>query len=648
MAIIRNAATAAPSQHAHGLPIEYCLKLVERIVTLVPFAIGSFAKQDFGSYWQAHDKLRSLSAELSDLIRYAKDIEANSATTSSHIEQIRVGIQIISKFNDFFKSEADRYSSVADTLPVICDEFEANWLIEFSLPLEWNFDADYLFIIGSPSPQLINIIECRNIKRWHYFSESEVDQTLGQNLFSSSLDHLKASLTKQFYVLFPKAFAVIHLYDSTIDAETRDLAETIATSVRFNVGSIINTMDRFGDRLLRQSLENLHRTIDFAHPLGLKNHFRGLPVVIVAPGPSLNINVELLREIAGRVVIITIAQALKALKSVGVIPHIVCVVDPQDMRHFFEGVPILDHQILFTKPGSHPSLFELGYKRISAFSYEEEAWINDLLGWEMIDFSWGSASLTAFALARFFEAPEIILVGQDLSVSNGRRYTTLQSQDSASIRDLSNANHLFKKLKAYDLNGFVETTSDLYVYHGIFETLARQMKADDSPCELINATEGGSYIEGFAHKCLSSVITEKYEQWRTIPLLAENDWHSTVSEFICIASVRKKTLELTHRIESILSLGQELRGVLALAPSKRRRERLGQLERNLADLVQPLPFFAIPFRRNIEHVRVLVRHSPSEEDLDKLMAKIVDILEDLCRRFMPYLSEFNILLQSRS
>ena len=142
MAIIRNAATAAPSQHAHGLPIEYCLKLVERIVTLVPFAIGSFAKQDFGSYWQAHDKLRSLSAELSDLIRYAKDIEANSATTSSHIEQIRVGIQIISKFNDFFKSEADRYSSVADTLPVICDEFEANWLIEFSLPLEWNFDAD--------------------------------------------------------------------------------------------------------------------------------------------------------------------------------------------------------------------------------------------------------------------------------------------------------------------------------------------------------------------------------------------------------------------------------------------------------------------------------------------------------------------------
>src|SRR6185503_4743165 len=88
------------------------------------------------------------------------------------------------------------------------------------------------------------------------------------------------------------------------------------------------TLADAGPTWLLQGLANLPALAAHASIAGLRGAFAGRPCVLVSPGPSLAKNVDALRELAARALILSGTHALSALARAGVVPHFVVCADP--------------------------------------------------------------------------------------------------------------------------------------------------------------------------------------------------------------------------------------------------------------------------------------------------------------------------------
>jgi len=636
-AVIENSATTASLEFTLNLPFEYGMKVVGEVASLIPLALEAYVCKDFARFWKRHDAIRACRAELSDLLRYAGSIDPSPSSTLAHVEQMRVGLQIIRTFDDFHQSACMDYTTRSAELHAIEDPIAANWLIEYSLQREWNFKSDFLVVIGRPTVELTRVIADRGIKRWGFFSAlDEQDSGETANL-GNSLQSFEVGLTIEFERRYPKSVSIVNVPDESLDEERRQAAFAIVTNARVGAGTSLRTLDHFAHQFVWQTASNLPRVLHSVDPQALKTVFQGCPALIVSPGPSLDKNIHKLKSINDRVVIIAVAQALKALHSAGVKPHIICVLDPQDLSKLFEGVPIDDQQILFIKVSCHPKLFELGYSRYVIFSSDSERWVETLFGRSGSEFFGASVSLTATSLAYSLAPSEIILIGQDLAVVDGRRYSLLQQRENKGHARLLNESRTFLQLKSFDESGFVTTTPDLHFFHRLFEQIAAQIKNQRPGLLLTNATEGGAYIKGFDHNTLECVLSERLKSWDKIPTVDAEEWNRLINKGMELNSVRRRISNLKREVESILIFLEKFKKVLSLPISDKRRVKLSRLERQLSELISSYPFFAIPFRRNLEQVSVLSRFAESEADLDNLTLKIIETLGSTIRKFSPYL-----------
>ena len=77
----------------------------------------------------------------------------------------------------------------------------------------------------------------------------------------------------------------------------------------------------------------------------LQSKMKNIPAILVAAGPSLNKNIDILEQYQSRVLIIASGSAIGALKRKGITPHILVVGDPFN-RNFIELEPSLDEEVL--------------------------------------------------------------------------------------------------------------------------------------------------------------------------------------------------------------------------------------------------------------------------------------------------------------
>ena len=83
----------------------------------------------------------------------------------------------------------------------------------------------------------------------------------------------------------------------------------------------------------------------------LLRRFAGCPAILVAAGPSLERNVDQLRDLQDKAVIIAAQTTLGPLVSRGICPHFVTSLDFSDLsRHFFEGFEIPEDVVLVAEP----------------------------------------------------------------------------------------------------------------------------------------------------------------------------------------------------------------------------------------------------------------------------------------------------------
>ncbi|GEM_PF-1925269 len=265
----------------------------------------------------------------------------------------------------------------------------------------------------------------------------------------------------------------------------------------FQLAGNLQTMMYMGPSYLYHSLVSFEEVIRRPPVKVLFDQFGDLPGIIVSAGPSLEKNVDLIRELAldRRAVIVAVDTALKPLLARGIEPHIVCTGDPQEANYKHLKGAKVRRSCLVAEPQAPPkSVAEWTGPEIFFCSFDDQfmRWLNPLIGHRGLLRTWGSVATMAYDLVLQMGCDPIIFIGQDLSYPGGKTYVS---------------GTYFEEEDAYptEVEGLRERNVQLYEVEDIYGNKVltnRQMLAyleyfrarfeEDHGRTLINATEGGA------------------------------------------------------------------------------------------------------------------------------------------------------------
>lgn len=298
-----------------------------------------------------------------------------------------------------------------------------------------------------------------------------------------------------------------------------------------------NTGESRSRQWVHNLLENLHRWTEHPSVFAMENLFEGVPAVVVAAGPSLDKNVQLLHEIRDRVLILCVNTSLKAVLEAGIRPHLVLSLESLNVSTHFDGVDLSEHTVVLDQT-CHPSLFELDAPRFFTFLDTSPAHVafaartmkDDRVRGLSVG---GSIANASFSVAYTLGCNPIMLIGQDLAYTGGQMYAkgtvfegiTLDVDGQhgrivdptgvkQAIIDASGdgeekgtfyADRAMIPVPSWDGEGTVMTSMDFNLFRYWFQEAAIHVQ-EHREVTLVNATEGGARIEGFDHIPLRDAI----------------------------------------------------------------------------------------------------------------------------------------------
>ncbi|OGR00096.1 MAG: hypothetical protein A2284_03070 [Deltaproteobacteria bacterium RIFOXYA12_FULL_61_11] len=156
----------------------------------------------------------------------------------------------------------------------------------------------------------------------------------------------------------------------------------------------------------------------------LWNQFRGVPGVIVASGPSLDLAKPRLAELSDRALVLCCDSALKPALETGLRPHgVVSLERYAELAAFFSGFEIPEELPLFSLVVQDPSVLAAhpGPKVISSPHLRFSSW---LLPWVPCFYTGPTVSTLALALLARFGCSPIAIIGNDLAydTASGRSH----------------------------------------------------------------------------------------------------------------------------------------------------------------------------------------------------------------------------------
>lgn len=234
----------------------------------------------------------------------------------------------------------------------------------------------------------------------------------------------------------------------------------------------------------------------------LQEKFENKTVYIIAAGPSLDLNMQELKNIGDDGVILATGTVLKKMLAAGIQPDYVIIIDAGRSTYIqTEGlaqteIPLLYlstvyYQIPLEYPGEKYVIFQQGYEKSEEYAAKH--------GYEVYE-SGGSVTTTALDISIRMGAKCIVLVGADLAYTGGRNHAS----DTAKVREIQNATGRMVE----DIHGnLVMTAKNLNLYRKWIERRIAREKS--SGIQFIDATEGGARICGTKLCKLKDVV-----QWR--------------------------------------------------------------------------------------------------------------------------------------
>jgi hypothetical protein len=347
------------------------------------------------------------------------------------------------------------------------------------------------FLVFEPDPTvLLAAFEVHPVSQW--VQEKQACLFIDRTVF---LEALKENAAMTGHVL-----TYVCPYHKKVWAETVTMTLTQIRDIKASLSFEKQTHINRSRQVLMSTLSSLSYALD-ARPFqtdsassSLVGLCRGMPMVIVSPGPSLEKNLADLIPYRRKVRIMALARSVPVLKRFGIEPDFLVHIEFQDFISLIEHSTNLAETIFLLPYQCHFRYFQFPARA----HYVYYSAYNLMLKWFQIQGvlprqspvpTGGSVAHDALGLALVMGASPVVLIGQDLALGPD------QSNFSQNIK-----NDL-KPLAGY-FGGTVPSPGNYRQFHRWFEEFAETARVEYPAQMLLNCTEGGSFIEGFERRSL--------------------------------------------------------------------------------------------------------------------------------------------------
>lgn len=202
--------------------------------------------------------------------------------------------------------------------------------------------------------------------------------------------------------------------------------------------------------------------------------------ILVSAGPSLDDNIEFLRENRGKMLIIAVNTVLRRLSAENIKPDITVMLSPEDvLKEHVEGIESFTENIPLIMPLCGSKSFVALYKG-PIYTIDEE----DLSEEKMWDFG-GTVTSLGLNVAYNLKAAAIYLIGSDLAFTSGRNFSKGVSHPE--YEGLNNS------IVVESSDGGTVQTNNLY---NTFRDILERQIADHPEVKVYNLSEHGAKIAG--------------------------------------------------------------------------------------------------------------------------------------------------------
>ncbi|PWK16181.1 motility associated factor glycosyltransferase family protein [Tumebacillus permanentifrigoris] len=418
-----------------------------------------------------------------------------------------------------------------------------------------NFDNTGYIVMGLNSSAVIRkIYERKTETAWvfvierdlnkikKFLEEVDLSDCLGDKLerlvfFYGPSTSIKMNLTSFLYSLVGFYFLQTELLRTfpTFRQDKEyygDLFEFLLEQIKLHVSNIGNSLE---DTLLgvTNEFKNLKHILGNKQLKQFKDKYKGVPIICVASGPSLDKQLPLLRQAKGKSLIICAESAFRVLMKNGITPDIVCILERGTPSYeiSLKGIEIPEETAFFGLSLVDSRIFEVWPKyKVPCFKQNvgNSRFLNEALGNFGELYTGSSVAHMNLSLAHYLGGSPIVLIGQDLAYSeDGNTHskdTLYQDADAVekelgpdrfkSIQDVFKAENEYNK--TYYLDGYY---GGQVKSRGLWRQFLRWMEhlVASTQAEVINATEGGVYIQGTVNMPFQEVL-DTYCQDQLAPI----------------------------------------------------------------------------------------------------------------------------------
>ena len=237
-----------------------------------------------------------------------------------------------------------------------------------------------------------------------------------------------------------------------------------------------------------------------------------MPAIIVSAGPSLDKNIEDLRNAKNHSLIVAVDSAVRKLLAHDIIPDLIVTVDPHKPMILFQNEVSKQIPVLFCGQSRYDIITEQNGKMIY---FAADLFLHAIMTYFGKDVSaletGGSVAHNAFSMVRFLGFHTIIFVGQDLAFTDNKKHASKVYEENGVGED----DQMYAYVEGQNGERLL-TFANFALYKEWYENEIRRYPH----LHVINATEGGARIYGTEEMSLADAVAQticqKEVNWRAL------------------------------------------------------------------------------------------------------------------------------------
>ena len=355
----------------------------------------------------------------------------------------------------------------------------------------------------------------------------------GDLIIANTFEDIEEGYKKLFFWNYETKLAYLNYHKINCTKELSPFVQKLSSLHDIYQSNYRNLFSRSGIWTV-SSISSASYTCKRNELTDIKDSLKGKTAVIISAGPSLEKNIELVKQHRDKLVVFCVGTALKKVLNYGIKPDFAVILECwESTQHQINDLDLSDINVII-QPMAFKALHSIKAKRFfNYFALNDNitSWLCSLWGIFTSDYvNKGTVSITALYSAKILGCNKIILIGQDLAFTGGQCYAKGTVYESLSHSDnetitVANSKDLAENMKIsesqlqkmIDKKGknlmkvkgqneeFVWTSADYALFLKYFEQVVIEI---GDKVRLINATEGGAYINGFEHITLDEAINQ--------------------------------------------------------------------------------------------------------------------------------------------